>query len=86
MYFVTKHVFPERQVPLAAWIIGWSNLLGQTGGAASVGYSVGQMILAAAVLGSTLDERTVAYTPTPKITVAVGIAVLVCQGIVCSFP
>ncbi|KAK5456249.1 polyamine transporter tpo5 [Exophiala xenobiotica] len=29
MYFVTKQVFPEDKVPLAAWVIGWSNFLGQ---------------------------------------------------------
>ncbi len=29
MYFVTKHVFPGDKVPLAAWVIGWSNFLGQ---------------------------------------------------------
>lgn len=44
MYFVTKHVFPPDKVPLAAWVIGWSNFLGQTAGAASVGYSVAQMV------------------------------------------
>lgn len=29
MYFVTKKVFPPKDVPLAAWTIGWSNFLGQ---------------------------------------------------------
>lgn len=29
MYFVAKHVFPESKVPLAAWVIAWSNFLGQ---------------------------------------------------------
>lgn len=44
MYYVTKHVFPPEKVPMAAWIIGWSNFLGQTAGVASVGYSVSQMV------------------------------------------
>ncbi|KIX08408.1 uncharacterized protein Z518_03064 [Rhinocladiella mackenziei CBS 650.93] len=86
MYFVTKHVFPEDKVPLAAWIIGWSNFLGQTAGVASVGYSVGQMILAAASMGSIQEDGTFSYVPTAEHTVAVSIGVLICHGIICSFP
>ncbi|KAK9802319.1 putative Amino acid permease, variant [Seiridium cardinale] len=86
MYFVTKHVFPQDQVPLAAWVIGWSNFLGQTAGAASVGYSIAQMILAAVVIGSEQEDGTFAYTPTAGVTVALSIAILVCHGIICSFP
>jgi hypothetical protein len=65
MYFVTKYVTPEKHVPLASWIIGWSNFLGQTAGVTSVGYSVGQMLLAACAMGSKFDEETgtFAYTP-----------------------
>jgi hypothetical protein len=29
MYFVTKYVVPEKHVPIASWVIGWSNFLGQ---------------------------------------------------------
>ncbi|KAH6659532.1 amino acid permease, variant [Truncatella angustata] len=85
MYFVTKHVFPEDKVPLAAWIIGWSNFLGQTAGAASLGYSIAQMILAAVVIGSEQDDGTFAYTPTAEVTVALSIVILICHGIICSF-
>jgi hypothetical protein len=65
MYFVTKYVIPEKHAPLASWIIGWSNFLGQTAGVTSVGYSVGQMLLAACAMGSKFDEETgtFAYTP-----------------------
>jgi amino acid transporter len=65
MYFVTKYVTPEKHAPLASWIIGWSNFLGQTAGVASVGYSVGQMLLAACAMGSEFDVETgtFAYTP-----------------------
>ncbi|KAI1078910.1 amino acid permease, variant [Whalleya microplaca] len=85
MYFITKKVFPPDKVPLAAWILGWSNFLGQTAGVASVGYSVAQMILAAVTMGSVREDGTFAFTPTAEITVAVSIAVLVCHGIICSF-
>jgi len=65
MYFVTKYVVPEKHVPLASWVVGWSNFLGQTAGVTSVGYSVGQMLLAACAMGSDFDEEngTFAYTP-----------------------
>ena len=65
MYFVTKYVVPPKHVPIAAWIIGWANFLGQTAGVASVAYSVGQMLLAAVSMGSAYDAATdtFAYVP-----------------------
>ncbi|KAH8891257.1 amino acid permease, variant [Thozetella sp. PMI_491] len=86
MYYVTKHVFPPEKVPLAAWVIGWSNFLGQAGGVASVAYSVSQMTLAAVSMGSVQDDGMFSYSPTPQITVGLSIAVLICHGILCSFP
>ncbi|TAQ89403.1 hypothetical protein B7494_g2271 [Chlorociboria aeruginascens] len=58
MYFVTKYVVPEGKVPLASWVVGWSNFLGQTAGVTSVCYSVGQMLLAAVAMASDFDEET----------------------------
>ncbi|ORY68387.1 amino acid permease [Pseudomassariella vexata] len=75
-----------QHVPLAEWIIGWSNFLGQTAGAASLGYSIAQMILAAVVIGSEQEDGSFAYTPTAAVTVALSIAILFGFGIVCSFP
>ncbi|KAI1619411.1 putative amino-acid permease [Exophiala viscosa] len=85
MYFVTKHVFPEEIVPVAAWVIGWSNLLGQTAGAASVGYSVGQMFLAMIAMGTVKEDGSLGYTPTSQHIVAASIVVLIITGVVCSF-
>ncbi|MCJ1382102.1 hypothetical protein MMC17_005214 [Xylographa soralifera] len=56
MYFVTKHVVPPEHVAIWSWCIGWCNLLGQTAGVSSVGYTVSQMILAAATLSQ--DSKT----------------------------
>ncbi|KAI5924947.1 amino acid permease, variant [Camillea tinctor] len=86
MYYVTKHVFPQDKVPLAAWIIGWSNFLGQTAGVASVGYSVAQMVLAAVSMSSVQDDGTVSFKPSAELTVGISIAILVLQGILCSLP
>lgn len=37
-------------------------------------------------MGSAREDGTFGYIPTAKITVALAIAVLVCLGILCSFP
>jgi hypothetical protein len=68
MYFVTKYVVPEEHVPIASWIVGWSNFLGQTAGVTSVGYSVGQMLLAACAMGSGFEEKTGTFGYTPYVT------------------
>ncbi|KAH8592743.1 amino acid/polyamine transporter I [Bisporella sp. PMI_857] len=88
MYFVTKYVVPKKHVPLASWIVGWSNFLGQTAGVTSVGYSVGQMLLAACAMGSGFDEQTQSfnYIPTAKHTVGLSVAIFIVMGIICSFP
>jgi amino acid transporter len=52
MYFVTKHVVPDEQVPIFSWVQGWCNLLGQTAGVSSVAYTVSQMLLACASMNS----------------------------------
>lgn len=52
MYFVTKHVVPNDQVPIFSWVQGWCNLLGQTAGVSSVAYTVSQMLLACASMNS----------------------------------
>lgn len=63
MYFVTKYVVPEDQVPIFSWIQGWCNLLGQTAGVSSVAYTVSQMLLAAASMNSKLVDGGYSYTP-----------------------
>jgi hypothetical protein len=63
MYFVTKNVVPHERVAIWSWIIGWCNLLGQTAGVASVGYTVAQMLLAAVSMNSAFDGTSYAYSP-----------------------
>lgn len=65
MYFVTKNVVPDEHAAIWSWIIGWCNLLGQTSGVASVGYTVSQLILAAASMNSDFDEVTGTYAYSP---------------------
>ena len=63
MYFVTKHVVPQKHVAIWAWVIGWCNFLGQTAGVSSVAYTVSQMILACASMNSTLIDDTYSFVP-----------------------
>ncbi|RMJ24117.1 Amino acid permease [Aspergillus sp. HF37] len=84
MYFVTKHVVPESQVPIFAWIQGWCNLLGQTAGVSSVAYTVSQMLLACASMNSDLVDGRYPYSPTALQTVLLSILVLCVLGVICS--
>lgn len=64
MYFVTKKVVPEEKMPIWAWCIGWCNFLGQACGVASIGYTIGQMVLAmASILSRVRPDGSYAYTP-----------------------
>ena len=87
LYFITKHVVKDN-MPLAAWIIGWSNFLGQTAGVASVAYTVGQFTVAAVSIGSGYDTASESfnYSPDPKHTVGASIGMLVLMGLFCSLP
>ncbi|OJI99992.1 hypothetical protein ASPVEDRAFT_51273 [Aspergillus versicolor CBS 583.65] len=84
MYFVTKYVVPEDQVPIFSWIQGWCNLLGQTAGVSSVAYTVSQMLLAAASMNSRLVDGGYSYTPTAWDTVRLSIALLIFLGVISS--
>ncbi|RPA82914.1 amino acid permease [Ascobolus immersus RN42] len=78
MYFVTKMVVPEEQMPMWCWIVGWCNLVGQTAGVAGLAYSVGQMVLAGVSLNSA------SYSPSPGETVFASFIVLLLMGTLCS--
>ncbi|QSZ28658.1 hypothetical protein DSL72_003157 [Monilinia vaccinii-corymbosi] len=86
MYFVTKNVVPDEHGAIWSWVIGWCNLLGQTAGVASVGYTVSQLILAAASMNSRFDETTgtYAYSPTAQQTALLSWLILIILGVICS--
>ncbi|KAL4950025.1 amino acid/polyamine transporter I [Aspergillus filifer] len=84
IYFVTKYVVPEDQVPIFSWIQGWCNLLGQTAGVSSVAYTVSQMLLAAASMNSQVVDGGYSYVPTAWDTVRLSIALLIFLGIISS--
>ncbi|KAA8913623.1 amino acid/polyamine transporter I [Sphaerosporella brunnea] len=84
MYFVTKHVVPERHVPIWSWIVGWCNFLGQTAGVSSLAYSISQMLLATASMHSQFDGDKYAFAPTATQTVLLALALLCAMGCICS--
>lgn len=63
MYFVTRHVVPEKSVPIWSWVIGWCNFLGQACGVASIAYTIGQMLLAAVSMNTNFSNGTYSYSP-----------------------
>jgi len=63
MYFVCKHVVPERHVPVLSWVVGWCNFLGQAAGVSSLAYSISQMLLAAVSMNSRLEGERYSFSP-----------------------
>lgn len=58
LYYAAAVLAPPGWGPLAAWITGWSNWLGQVTAAPSVDYGTAAMILAAASI------QNPSYVPT----------------------
>ncbi|KAK4546902.1 hypothetical protein LTR36_001634 [Oleoguttula mirabilis] len=52
LYYASAVLAPEGWGPLASWVTGWSNFLGQLTGPVSVGYALAYMILTAAAIGN----------------------------------
>ncbi|ORY87115.1 hypothetical protein BCR37DRAFT_376507 [Protomyces lactucae-debilis] len=77
LYFTMKYLVPKNQVPIASWMCGWLNLLGQVAGVASTDYGCAQLLLAAVSMGSDFS-----YTPTPDHTVAVMVGIVAFHGAV----
>ncbi|KAM3074045.1 polyamine transporter tpo5, variant 3 [Clarireedia jacksonii] len=84
MYFVTKNVVPVEHAAIWSWVIGWCNLLGQTAGVASVGYTVSQLILAAVSMNSEFDGTSYSYSPTALQTTILSWGILIIMGVICS--
>ncbi|KAK3073910.1 hypothetical protein LTR53_004092 [Teratosphaeriaceae sp. CCFEE 6253] len=50
LYYASAVLAPEGWGPLASWVTGWSNFVGQLTGPVSVGYALSYMILTAAAI------------------------------------
>ena len=77
LYFTMKYLVPKDSVPIAAWMVGWLNLLGQVAGAASTDFGCAQLLLAAVSMGTDFS-----YLPTENHTVAVMAGIVGFHGVV----
>ncbi|KII84881.1 hypothetical protein PLICRDRAFT_45714 [Plicaturopsis crispa FD-325 SS-3] len=77
-YFWAAMLSKPKDAPLASWITGWFNLLGQV--AVTTGISFG-----CATFISTLATFNTSFVPTPNTNIGVYAAVLVAQGLINTF-
>ncbi|OJD33843.1 amino acid permease [Diplodia corticola] len=80
LYYAAAVLAPSGWGPLAAWVTGWSNWLGQVTAAPSVDYGVAAMILAAASI------QNPAYVPTNYQTFLLTTLLMIVHAIMSSMP
>ncbi|EIM79395.1 amino acid permease [Stereum hirsutum FP-91666 SS1] len=80
LYYAAAILAPEGWGPLASWITGWSNWIGQVTGAPSVDYGCAAMILAAA------SVYNPSYVPTNYQTFLLTVLLLLVHGAISSLP
>ncbi|KAA6409908.1 MAG: amino-acid permease [Lasallia pustulata] len=80
LYYAAAVLAPPGWGPLAAWVTGWSNWLGQVTGAPSVDYALSAMILAAASIN---DPN---YVPTRYQTFLLTALIMLIHGCISSMP
>jgi amino acid transporter len=80
LYYASAVLAPPGYGPLAAWLTGWSNWIGQVTGAPSVDYSLAAMILAA---GSIANPD---YVPTNWQTYLLTVLILIIHTAISSMP
>ncbi|OKL57090.1 putative amino-acid permease [Talaromyces atroroseus] len=80
LYYASAVLAPPGYGPLAAWLTGWSNWIGQVTGAPSVDYSLAAMILAA---GSISNPD---YVPTNWQVYLLTVLIIIIHTIISSMP
>lgn len=77
-YFWAARMVPDHYAPMASWITGWFNLLGQVAVTTGISFAVAQFISTTATLGTS-------FVPTPRTTIGIYAAVLLAQGLINTF-
>ncbi|KAI0757934.1 APC amino acid permease [Fomes fomentarius] len=77
-YFWAAMLSEPGNAPLASWVTGWFNLLGQVAVTTSISYAAANFI-------STLATFNTDFVPSPPTTIAIYAGVLICQGLVNTF-
>ncbi|KAF2118538.1 amino acid/polyamine transporter I, partial [Lophiotrema nucula] len=80
LYYAAAVLAPPGWGPLAAWVTGWSNWLGQVTAAPSVNYGTAAMILAAASI------QNPDYVPTDYQTFLLTVFIMLIHGVMSSLP
>lgn len=80
LYYAAAVLAPPGWGPLAAWITGWSNWIGQVTGAPSVNYGTSAMILAAASI------QNPDFVPTAYQTWLLTVFIMLIHGTLASLP
>ncbi|MCJ1434666.1 hypothetical protein MMC27_004035 [Xylographa pallens] len=80
LYYAAAVLAPPGWGPLASWITGWSNWIGQVTGAPSVDYALAAMILAAASITNP------DYVPAPYQTFLLTTFIMLIHGCISSMP
>ncbi|KAF9555705.1 APC amino acid permease [Agrocybe pediades] len=78
-YFWAAMLSRKQNAPLASWITGWFNLLGQVAVTTGISFGCANFISTACTLGNT------GFVPTPKTTIGIYAAVLFTQGLTNTF-
>ncbi|KAF9039295.1 APC amino acid permease [Panaeolus papilionaceus] len=77
-YFWAAMLSKKGNAPLASWITGWFNLLGQVAVTTGISFACANFISTACTLGTSFE-------PTPKTTIGIYAAVLFSQGLTNTF-
>lgn len=80
LYYAAAVLAPPGWGPLAAWLTGWSNWLGQVSGAPSVDYALSAMILAAASINNP------GYIPQNHEVFLLAVLIMLIHGCISSMP
>lgn len=80
LYYAAAVLAPPGYGPLAAWLTGWSNWMGQVTGAPSVNYGTSAMILAAASI------KHPSYVPTNTHVFLLTTLIMLIHGCISSMP
>ncbi|KAF9523310.1 APC amino acid permease [Crepidotus variabilis] len=78
-YFWAAMLSRKQNAPLASWITGWFNLLGQVAVTTGISFACANFISTACTLGGT------GFVPTPKTNIGIYAAVLITQGLTNTF-
>ncbi|TFK85392.1 APC amino acid permease [Polyporus arcularius HHB13444] len=77
-YFWAAMLSEPKNAPLASWVTGWFNLLGQVAVTTGISFAAANFI-------STLATFNTNFVPEPRITIGIYAGVLICQGLINTF-